>query len=103
MFIAFSKKQAGVRYNLDFADTSGVFDIQKTFEHAGAMKTYETVFAMKTENRRSSCPNAEPIFKAIDALHRPLRLGWLFHRRIINPGLSFLSFLLSLAEVVSMW
>jgi hypothetical protein len=81
--IFFSKQQPRERYQLNLGGTSDVLDVHKTSQNLDGTKSYETVFAMRKEDLPNLLEDiGEPMFQSFARLLQPLRLGWLFHRRI---------------------
>lgn len=83
--IVFTPKDMGdVHYTLHFGGKSGTIDLHETTRDADGQKQYRTLFSMrKSDLEQLLCEIAIPAIQALTGILRPLRLGWLHHRRIV--------------------
>ena len=77
------KDQGDIHYTLHFGGESGTVDLHETTTGADGQKRYGTLFSMRKSDLEQLLREiALPAIQALTGILRPLRLGWLHHRRI---------------------
>jgi hypothetical protein len=82
--IVFVPKAAGSgrHYTIHAGPGSDVLDVHETEMRFGNRKRHHTLFAMRRDNIPTALAAVAPLLPELLGLLRPLRLGWLKHRKI---------------------
>jgi len=82
--IVFTPKDKGdIHYTLHLGGNSGTIDLHETTKGTDGQKHYRTLFSMRKSDLEQLLREiAFPTIQALTGILRPLRLGWLHHRRI---------------------
>lgn len=82
--VVLCRKKEGDHFTLQFGSKSGIIDLHRTWTNAAGREQRETVFAMHRDRIPAAMEQLIPfVLSLTESLRpRPLRVGWLGHRRI---------------------
>lgn len=77
------KDKGDIHYILHLSGKSGTIDFHETIRGVDGQKRYRTLFSMRKHDlEQLLCEITLPAIQALTGILRPLRVGWLHHRRI---------------------